>query len=80
MLRIFSIIAAISAFMILLAGGGSYWLSATKISDSNKAAILANARGVANGISAQVDALQQSVDGLSHSPDALTALEAAMQT
>ena len=74
MLRIFTIIAAISAFMILLAGGGSYWLSATNISDSNKAAILANARGLANGVSAQVDALQQSVDGLSHSPEVLTAL------
>ena len=74
MLRIFSVIAAISAFMILLAGGGIYWLSATSISESNKAAILANARGLANGISAQVDALQQSVDALSHAPEVLTAL------
>ena len=74
MLRIFSIISAIAVFMVLLAGGGIYWLSSIKISDSDKMAKVASARGLANGISVQIEALQQSVDGLSRASDTVAAL------
>jgi phosphomannomutase/phosphoglucomutase len=72
--RIFSIIAAISALMVLLAGGGSYWFSTGKVEDSKKMAIAATAKGLATGITAQLEILQQSVDGLASSPDVIAAL------
>lgn len=72
--RIFSIIAAISALMVILAGGGSYWFSAGKVRDSEKMASAAAANGLAAGIAAQLDTLQQSIDGLARSPNVIAAL------
>jgi phosphomannomutase / phosphoglucomutase len=72
--RIFSIIAGISALMVLLAGGGSYWFSATKVRDSETKALAATANGLAASIAAQLETLQLSVDGLAGSPDVIAAL------
>ena len=72
--RIFIIIASISALMVLIAGGGSYWFSAAKVSNSEKTAILATANSLASVISMQLLFLQQTVDGLSRDPDVIAAL------
>ncbi len=72
--RIFSIIAAISVLMILLASGGSYWLLVAKVTNSEKTAISAIAKGLASGIALQLETLQQSVDGMARSPDVIAAL------
>lgn len=72
--RIFSIISAISALMILLAGGGAYWLSSAKISSSERAAIVGTANGMATAITLQMETIQQSVDALGRLPDVIEAL------
>lgn len=72
--RIFSIIAAIAALMVLLAGSGSHWFSAAEIDDSKRTATAAAASGLSTAIALQMETLQQSVDGLAGSPDVIAAL------
>lgn len=78
--RIFSIIAGISALMVFLAGGGNYWFSAAKVSGSERMATTATANGLAASIEAQLETLQQSVDGLAASPDVIAALSSGDPT
>ena len=72
--RIFSIIAAISIVMVLLSGSGSYWLSAAKVTGSEKTAIEAVAKGLASGIAMHMDIMQQTVDSMARSPEVIAAL------
>lgn len=72
--RIFSIIAGIAVFMVLLAGGGAYWFSAAKVADTQQASVTAVANGMAVSLSSQIDTLQHVVDGLAQAPDVVAAL------
>ncbi|QPK63411.1 phosphomannomutase/phosphoglucomutase [Methylomonas sp. LL1] len=74
MARIFSIIAAISALMVILAGGGAYWFSTASTKYAKQEAITTVANGLAAGLSMQLDTLQNSVDGVAQSPDVIAAL------
>ncbi|MGZ5001092.1 MAG: phosphomannomutase/phosphoglucomutase, partial [Methylomonas sp.] len=72
--RIFSIIAAIAALMVLLAGASTYWFSESEVGNSKKMATAAAANGLSVAIALQLDTLQRSVDGLADSPDVIAAL------
>ncbi len=75
MARIFSIIAAISALMVLLASGGSYWLSSAGADVAERAAVALAASSVANGLSSHLSTLQLSADGVAQSSDVVAALQ-----
>ncbi|MGD0959543.1 MAG: phosphomannomutase/phosphoglucomutase [Methylomonas sp.] len=77
MARIYSIIAAISTLLVLLAGGGNYWLSLVKFKNSEIAITTAKAQALSWNLSMQLEALQESVNGLAHSPDVIAALNNA---
>ncbi|TPQ29284.1 phosphomannomutase/phosphoglucomutase [Methylomonas koyamae] len=69
--RIFSIVAGIAVFMVLLAGGGAYWFSAAKVAETQQASVTAVANGMAVSLSTQIDTLQHVVDGLALAPDVI---------
>ncbi len=77
MRRIFSIIAAISALMVLLAGGGTYWFSTSGAKEAKRVAVASVANSLASSVAMQLGILQQSVDGLAQSPDVIAALNSA---
>ncbi|WP_347988343.1 phosphomannomutase/phosphoglucomutase [Methylomonas sp. AM2-LC] len=77
MSRFFSVIAILSAFMVLLAGAGSYWLSEIKVRNSEIALTTVKAQGLANNLGLQLDTLQQSVNGIAHIPEVIAALNTA---
>ena len=72
--RIFSIIATLSAVMVLLAGMGAYWFSAASGKSAETEAANSVANSLAISLSLQLDTLQKSVDGLAQSPDVIAAL------
>ena len=72
--RIFGIIAAISALMIMLVGGGTYWFSAADTKGTKQEAIKSIVSNLATNLSLQIDTLQKSVDGVALSPDVISAL------
>lgn len=72
--RIFSIIAALSAVMVLLAGMGAYWFSTASAKSAETEAANSVANSLAVSLALQLDILQKSVDGLAQSPDVIAAL------
>lgn len=72
--RIFSIVAAIAALMVLLAGGGAYWFSAAKVSEIQQASVTAIASGAAVSVASQIDMLQRAIDGLAVQPAVVAVL------
>lgn len=72
--RIFSIIAALSAVMVLLAGMGAYWFSTASGKSAETEAANSVAASLAISLSLQLDTLQKSVDGLAQSADVIAAL------
>ena len=75
MARIFSIIAAISALMVLLASGGTYWFSSAGADSAERAAVALAASSIANGLSSHLSTLQLSADGVAQSSDVIAALQ-----
>lgn len=74
MARVFSIIAAMSALMVLLAGGGAYWLSVSQLREVEQSATTAMAAAMSTSIVSQMDTLQRMTDGLAQSQAVVTAL------
>ncbi|MCK9608751.1 MAG: phosphomannomutase/phosphoglucomutase [Methylomonas sp.] len=72
--RIFSIIAAISALMVLIAGVGTNWFSAADARTTKKAAATLIANNLAVNLGMQLNTLQATVDGLAQTPDVIAAL------
>jgi len=75
--RIFGIIAAISALMIMLVGAGTYWFSAADAKSAKRDAADSIINNLATSVSLQIDMLQKSVDGLARSPEVIAALSTA---
>ncbi len=75
MIRIFSILSAFTVLMILIAGGGTYWLSQSDVSLAQKQSMEASARGVALSISHQLNTLQATVTKMASAADVITAIE-----
>lgn len=74
--RIFSIIAAIAALMVLLAGSGAYWFSAAQVRETQQVSTTAIASGIAVSVANQIDTLQRVIDGLAQGPDVIAVLSA----
>ena len=72
--RIFSIIAAISALMVFIAGIGTYWFAAADAKTTKKAAAALVANNLAASLGMQLSSLQATVDGLAQTPDVIAAL------
>ena len=51
--RIFSLLAAVAVLMILVAGGGVYWLSSARIAQARQDSAIAVANAVALSLSQQ---------------------------
>lgn len=75
--RIFGIIAAISAFMVVIAGGGTYWFSSADARTAKEEAAVSVANSLAASLGMQLNTLQATVDGLAQSPDVIAALSSA---
>ncbi|MCQ8102764.1 phosphomannomutase/phosphoglucomutase [Methylomonas sp. SURF-2] len=72
--RIFSIIAAISALMVLIAGSGSYWFASADAKTAKTEAAASVAKSLAASLGMQLNTLQTSVDGVAQNPDVIAAL------
>lgn len=75
MIRIFSILSVLTALMLLISGGGIYWLSKTDVNQANEKATEALAKGVTSSIASQVNILQETVIKIAKSPEAIAAIE-----
>jgi len=73
MSRVFTVIASLAALMVLLAGGVSHWFSSLKVDAAKEAAAMTVAASLASALSQQLEALQQSVDGVAQLPEVLQA-------
>ena len=74
MRRIFIIIGALSALMIFVAGGSTFWLEVASTANTERATLNTIAQNLANHIDTQLATLQQSVDGVAQSADVIAAL------
>jgi phosphomannomutase/phosphoglucomutase len=75
MIRIFSILSAFTIVMILIAGGGIYWLLQMDVSQARQTSTEAVAKGLALGISSQVSTLQDTVTKMAATHEVITAVE-----
>ena len=75
--RIFSLLAVATALMILIAGGGVYWLSNARITQARQDSALAVANTVALSLSQQLDLLTRTLNKMAQDPDVLNALTQA---
>jgi len=71
--RVFTVIASLAALMVVLAGGVSHWFSSLKVDTAKEAAAMTVAASLAGALSQQLEALQQSVDGVAQLPQVLQA-------
>lgn len=74
MRRIFSILAALSTLMILIAAGSAYLILSASARDTEDDALSLVATSVAHSIDVQLNTLQQSVDGIAQSAEVINAL------
>jgi len=76
MIRIFSLLSALTVLLILIAGGGTFWVSQSDISLAKQKAAEANAQGIAISLSTQIATFQKTVEKMANSTEAITAIEA----
>lgn len=77
MARLFSLLTAIAVLMVLAAGAGVYWFSASQITQTKQDAAVAVAKSVALGITAQVDQLTNTLEKMAQDPEVLAAVTSA---
>ncbi|MGZ8172723.1 MULTISPECIES: phosphomannomutase/phosphoglucomutase [Methylobacter] len=77
MIRLFSLLSAFAVLMILTAGAGVYWISATQIAQSKQDATAAVAKSVALGITAQIKLLTDTLEKMAQDPEVLAAVTSA---
>jgi len=75
MIRIFSILSAITIVMILLAGGGIYWLLQSEIELARLTSTESATKGIALGISSHVNTLQDTVSRMAATHEVISAVE-----
>jgi len=75
MVRIFSILSALTALMLLISGSGIYWFSKTDVDQANEKTTEALAKGITSSIASQVNILQETVIKIAKSPEAIAAIE-----
>ena len=79
MARIFTLISIIAVSMVLLAGGGIYWLSISEIGQSKKDSTIGVAQGIALGISAKIKLLNYALDNIARAPELNAAIDTGNQ-
>ncbi len=77
MVRLFSLLSAFAVLMILTAGAGVYWISATQIAQSKQDSAEAVAKSVALGITAQINLLTNTLEKMAQDPEVLAAVTSA---
>ena len=75
--RIFSLLTAFAVLMILLAGGGVYWLSSARIAQARQDSATAVANAVALTLSQQIDLLNRTLNKMAQDPEVLIAVTRA---
>ncbi len=73
--RFFNILAAVSIAMVLIAGGGTYWVTLYDVNKAHKQSIEGIAKGISVSISSQVHILQQTVSNMAAIPEVIAATE-----
>lgn len=71
--RLFAVLTAIAALLVLAAGIASHWLSAMDAQKAKSDAAASVSAGLAANLSQQLDTLQKAVDGLAQTPDVVDA-------
>ena len=77
MIRLFSLLSAFAVLMILAAGAGVYWISASQITQSKQDSTAAVAKSVALGITAQINLLTDTLEKMAQDPEVLVAVTSA---
>jgi phosphomannomutase/phosphoglucomutase len=75
--RIFAWLSAVVILMILSAGAGVYWLSASEVTQARQNAAAAQAQGAALALSEQIAARQRILDKMAQDPEMLAAVSSA---
>ena len=75
--RIFSLLTAVAVLMILVAGGGVYWLSSARIAQARQDSATAVANAVALSLSQQIDLLNRTLNKMAQDPEVLIAVTRA---
>jgi len=74
MVRLFSLLAAISVIMVLIAGSGAVLVSKTIVAQSKVDAVSSTAKGVALALSEQVNLLNSMLDKMAQDPEVINAV------
>jgi phosphomannomutase/phosphoglucomutase len=77
MVRFFSLLSAFSILMILVAGAGIYWIGAGQITQSKHDSVEAVAKGIAFGITAQINLLTDMLEKMAQDPNVVAAVTKA---
>ncbi|HEY8096283.1 MAG TPA: phosphomannomutase/phosphoglucomutase, partial [Methylobacter sp.] len=77
MIRLFSLLSAFAVLMILTAGSGVYWISATQIGQAQHDSTEAVTKSVALGITAQINLLTNTLEKMAQDPEVLAAVTSA---
>lgn len=77
MIRLFSLLSVFAVLMVLTAGAGVYWISATQIAKAKQDSTAAVAKSVALGIEAQVNLLSDTLEKMAQDPEVLAAVTSA---
>ena len=72
--RIFSLLAAVAVLMIMVTGGGVYWLSSARIAQARQDSAIAVANAVALSLSQQLDLLNRTLNKMAQDPEVLIAV------
>jgi len=75
MIRIFTILSALTIVLLLATGGGSYWISQTDIKTVKQENIQILTNSVALSIQSELDILQQSVEKIAQTTAVVMAIE-----
>ena len=74
MFRIFSISSALTIILILISGGGTYWISQSEIQQAKLESTKAIAKGLALGIASRLDILQNTVSNMAATTEVITSV------
>ncbi len=72
--RIFALLAVLAIAMIIVVGGGIYWLAADKIRDSKQQVTTAIAKGIALSVTSKIDQLNRTLDQFGQHPELIAAV------
>ena len=75
--RIFSLLTAVAVSMIMIAGGGVYWLASARIAQARQASATAVVNAVALTLSQQIDMLNRALNKMALDPEVLIAITRA---